>query len=222
MPKKGRKESSKKALPKGPGPKLKVAREACKLTVDEVAAQLRLSPHRLSGIEVDDYRQLGSSAFARGYLRNYARLLGVSEKEILQEFDEQKLSETITVTKPNLIAARRGNTFFDRLTRWIVAVLISGSIIAAITWWLSNQDNPTEIFSLQKIKEAEKAVKNAVSSRGHSDTVIVQPLPIQNVTQDGSSSQPLVLPKAGPMSLLDEAYSLDKIQHKLLFKSALV
>lgn len=191
-------KSSKKMA--GPGQKLKIAREERKLTVEEVAEQLRLHPTRLSEIEGDDYRELGSPAFARGYLRNYARLLSMSEQEILEEFDTHNLGETIHIERPNMVGAKqRSSTFADRLTRWIVLSLGTISVIGAITWWYINRHDENNALSIQNIKQVEQTVKEAVSSHPEAaPTVIVQPLPIQSVSESGLQTQPLTLPQANP------------------------
>ncbi len=61
----------------GFGVRLRQAREAHKLSVDEVAARLNLKPAVVLALEEDRYQHLPSAAYTRGYLRGYARLMGL-------------------------------------------------------------------------------------------------------------------------------------------------
>ncbi|MBL8472812.1 MAG: helix-turn-helix domain-containing protein [Rhodocyclaceae bacterium] len=57
------------------GERLRAAREARGLGLDSVAAQLKLHPRQVEALERDAFEQLGGHTYARGFLRNYARLL---------------------------------------------------------------------------------------------------------------------------------------------------
>jgi cytoskeleton protein RodZ len=64
------------------------AREAKGLSVDEVAHDLHLEASVIYSLESGDYAALGAPVFVRGYMRSYARLLGLSEKEVLAGMDD--------------------------------------------------------------------------------------------------------------------------------------
>lgn len=74
------------ALAQRPGRVLSEARAAKGLAVAEVAAQLRLSASQVTALEADDYERLPGPVFVRGFVRNYARLLGL---------DPEKLADSI-------------------------------------------------------------------------------------------------------------------------------
>ncbi|MGH8579281.1 MAG: helix-turn-helix domain-containing protein [Gammaproteobacteria bacterium] len=61
----------------GFGDRLRQAREAQKMAIEEVAARLNLKPAIVQALEEDQYQHLPSAAYARGYLRGYARLMRV-------------------------------------------------------------------------------------------------------------------------------------------------
>jgi cytoskeleton protein RodZ len=62
---------------------LRAARAARGLTVDEVATRLRLMHRQIDAMETDDFASLGQPVFARGFVRNYARLLQVAPEPLL-------------------------------------------------------------------------------------------------------------------------------------------
>jgi cytoskeleton protein RodZ len=67
----------------GPGRFLLHARQNKKLRIEDVAFELRLTPSQVTALEEDDYSRMPEVTYVRGYLRNYARLLGLSPDEIL-------------------------------------------------------------------------------------------------------------------------------------------
>jgi len=118
----------------GPGARLKLAREARHISIEEVAKQLRLTPQRVGYIEADDYGAMGASAFAKGYLRGYARFLGMSEDEILQTFDELGLESAIQSKKPELIHEKITPSVNPRSARRIGYLLVLGAIVLLAYW----------------------------------------------------------------------------------------
>lgn len=70
-----------------PGAILRRAREFQGMPEQEVAERLYLLPKYVGLLERDDYQALGRPAFARGYVRNYGKLLGVNETELMAAFD---------------------------------------------------------------------------------------------------------------------------------------
>ena len=64
------------------------AREARGWTLEQTAARTRILPEYLQAVEEDNYERLPEEVFAKGFVRSYARLLGLNESEILQKFHE--------------------------------------------------------------------------------------------------------------------------------------
>lgn len=59
------------------GGRLRASREKLKLSIFDVARELKLQPRQIEALERDDYAIFSSPVFVRGFLRNYARLLGL-------------------------------------------------------------------------------------------------------------------------------------------------
>lgn len=62
------------------------AREAQGLTLEEVAASTRIQEAYLKAIEEEDFPHLPQKVFAKGFVRTYARTLGLDEEEALRRF----------------------------------------------------------------------------------------------------------------------------------------
>lgn len=64
------------------------AREAKGLTLEEAAARTRILPQYLKAVEDNNYAKLPDEVFSKGFVRSYARLLGLDEGAVIRQFDE--------------------------------------------------------------------------------------------------------------------------------------
>ena len=67
------------------GDRLRAAREAKGLEIDQVAAETRIPKRHLETIEAGDFAALPSRTYAIGFTRTYARVLDLDEKEMLDQ-----------------------------------------------------------------------------------------------------------------------------------------
>ena len=77
-----------------PGSLLRQAREEKGLTIDEMSAISNLTKQTIRGIESDDYSELAGLSFVRGYLKLYAKKLGINESTVLEPFDRWKAEDS--------------------------------------------------------------------------------------------------------------------------------
>ncbi len=71
-----------------PGETLRQARESNGWTLAEVALKLNLTSSSLSNLEAGAFDKLPGHTFARGYIRAYAKLLGMDQTLLVQQFDQ--------------------------------------------------------------------------------------------------------------------------------------
>lgn len=69
----------------GCGTRLRQAREAAGLTLEDVGQRLRMPVQVVRSLEQEQWQKLGAPVFVRGQLRSYARLLGVDVSELLEQ-----------------------------------------------------------------------------------------------------------------------------------------
>ncbi|MEJ2649776.1 MAG: helix-turn-helix domain-containing protein, partial [Sedimentisphaerales bacterium] len=69
-----------------PGNRLRQAREQSGLSRKEVATHLKLSQEKIEALERGEVDQLAAPVFVAGYLRAYAKLVGLPEEEIISDF----------------------------------------------------------------------------------------------------------------------------------------
>lgn len=87
------------------GRQLRRTREKLGLSVDDVAAELRLSGFQIQALEDDDWRRLPGATYARGYLRSYARLIGLDADQLMAGASTKEIE--ITRREPQIAAAKR-------------------------------------------------------------------------------------------------------------------
>ena len=71
-----------------PGETLRQARESNGWSLAEVALKLNLTTTSLGNLEAGAFDKLPGHTFARGYIRAYAKLLGIDQAVLVQEFDQ--------------------------------------------------------------------------------------------------------------------------------------
>lgn len=77
------------AIPAGPsvGQQLRAAREAKNFTELDVSQALKISPRQVLALESDDWASLPGNTIIRGFIRNYARLLGLDAEAFMYTLD---------------------------------------------------------------------------------------------------------------------------------------
>ena len=146
--------------PCGPGPLLRDARLARRLDIGLAADQLKLRRDVLEAMERDDYSSLPEPIYLRGYLGSYARLLGLPEREVLQQYaafkgEAKTAPAPLTPQRP----VRRQARSSDTRVRWFSYLIIAG-MAAGIGWWSyerSNHDAPVSAFTADDMEPSDIA-----------------------------------------------------------------
>jgi Uncharacterized protein conserved in bacteria len=69
------------------GERLKRERELREVSFDEVSKATRIAPRFLEALENEQWDKLPGGVFGRGFVRSIARYLGLSEENLLSEYD---------------------------------------------------------------------------------------------------------------------------------------
>jgi cytoskeleton protein RodZ len=127
-------------LRKGPGERLRAARVAAGMPIGRVASELHLHEDLLEALERDVYAQMPGRVFARGYLRNYARLVELDPDQILAAYDalfpapEEATEEGLH----RVVMGRQLRTDVDsghgvvRIVTWAIVIGLIGLLLI---WW---------------------------------------------------------------------------------------
>lgn len=82
------------SLQQSVGAQLRRAREARGMTVEGVGAAIKLAARQVEAIEADAYAELMNPTYARGFIRNYAALIGLDPQALLAQLDQQQVRAT--------------------------------------------------------------------------------------------------------------------------------
>ena len=69
------------------GQRIRAAREARGLSLSDVAQQIRIRSVYLAAIEDESWSTIGAPVYIRGFLRTYARFLGLDPEEVVAAFN---------------------------------------------------------------------------------------------------------------------------------------
>lgn len=122
-----------------PGLQLARAREKKGYTQEYVAAKLHLRVKMIELLEKDDYSQMPEAVFIRGYLRAYAKLLGISVEPLLAIFNSSYSSER--KFEKALWQSKRESHVAERFVRWLTVLIAVGVIVAVGLWWQKNKES---------------------------------------------------------------------------------
>lgn len=169
-----------------PGETLRKARENRNWSLADVAGQLNLTTQRLSQLEAGQFDQLPGHTFARGYLRAYAKLLGMDQTLIVQEFDQYTGTNASGSAVHGLGRIEEPMRLSQNLLRLVCFVLLLALAGGGFLWWqdqspsrgsessgislghveVDGADGTTEIHPLdepedQAVVDADRPVENA-------------------------------------------------------------
>lgn len=73
------------------GQQLRIGRERCGMSVDDVARALKLSSRQVESLEESEWERLPGKTMIRGFVRNYARLVGLDGQALMSELEVSAL-----------------------------------------------------------------------------------------------------------------------------------
>lgn len=124
------------ALEQGIGKLLASARQAKGMTTAEVADKLKLTARQIEAMEAEEFDKLPAAVFVRGFIRNYARLVGLDADRLLAALGDFQ-GATQTITAPSEGVAINSSP----LKRWLIYLVGGFSLflllVALLYQWLS-------------------------------------------------------------------------------------
>jgi cytoskeleton protein RodZ len=121
-------------IPMRPGDLLRYEREQKGLSIEGAARQARIKPSVLIAIETGETGEI-PSVYLRGYIRNYARFLGVNPTDLEEQLEHVRGAEP-EVQTVFTVNARRGPA-----EKWLKAssYLVASALIATLAWQFTHQ-----------------------------------------------------------------------------------
>ena len=126
------------------GERLKQARDAAGLSKQALADKLFLKVAIIEQLESDNFESNTSATFVKGYIKLYAKNVGVAAEPLLEMFEKQQGEQKQVPQKLQSFSRRVSNEATDN--RWMmVTYLILTIVIALLVIWWYQQPNTTEM-----------------------------------------------------------------------------
>ncbi len=128
----------------GPGERLQAARIQQGLSIDDVANRMHLSSGILEAIEENNFDEITAPIFVKGYLRAYARIVGLDEDDMIQQYAQYYSGEDPPISSTSNMAPEL--SVADARIKWTtyLVVLVLAALLAA-WWWNKEQNQPATI-----------------------------------------------------------------------------
>jgi cytoskeletal protein RodZ len=139
------------------GTRLKQAREARGLSLNEIATATKISPGALEALERNEYTRLPGGIFSRSFVRAYALAVGLDPEATVNEFlvelnkSEREAERLARERRPEI--SQDDREFLERqrrAVRWLRVVLLVIAIVALSLlvyqgwqWWQGRNATPT-------------------------------------------------------------------------------
>lgn len=122
----------------GAGRRLRVAREAAGLSLQQVSERLRMPVHVIRALEEEAFDKLGAPVYIRGQLRSYARMLGIADEALVES------AHVAPVRTPKLVPRTytpRARVFGEQLAKRAVYVVLTAVFVVPVWMAIDSQRN---------------------------------------------------------------------------------
>ncbi|MDU1142755.1 cytoskeleton protein RodZ [Aeromonas rivipollensis] len=172
----------------GPGQLLRNAREQLGWTREQVASRIHLRLTLIAAIEADTYDKHTSHTFIRGYLRAYAKLVGIPEETILAAYDKLGLTppDNIDMQSFSRRSRQQANDSRLKVVTWLVILVL---IALSIAWWW--QSTARRSAGDEALAASEMGTEQTVSVANVTTTVDVAD-PVLPVASDAVATELVV------------------------------
>lgn len=175
-----------------PGETLRQARESNGWSLAEVALKLNLTTTSLSNLEAGAFDKLPGHTFARGYIRAYAKLLGMDQAVLVQQFDQSTGTDSQGSSVHSLGRIEEPVRVSHTILRIVSLLLLIAVIGGGFVWW---QDQTS-----MRAKDLVSLAPEHVEVEGADGTTQIHPLdePEDQAVAEGQTegATALALPQA--------------------------
>ncbi|MCP1313102.1 RodZ domain-containing protein [Halomonas sp. 707D7] len=178
-----------------PGELLHQQRERLNVPLTDAARALNLRPAVVEGLERDHYDEIPVAAYRRGYLRAYAKYLGMDERLVLEAYtsrfaaaDTERKIAPVSVARP---PSRVGAWLFKLVTLLVIVGLIGVTVM----WWQSRGGSEPPSMGAAPTEEERSQLAGAENDAAPAlpDTPVSAPAPsdaAQQSAADVAASEP--------------------------------
>lgn len=173
--------------PSGPvgGERLRLARRENDISVRDIAKELHLDDVKVRALEKNEFDVLGAPVFAKGHLRKYAELVGISVEDVMTDYYQMNRS----VGAPPVVGPKRKSPSDFSPGPWIGAFVIIALIGGAAYWWFTKE--PASAPAIEPATLAPFSSTDSGSTADGDDAASADPQP-----EEPPPSEPAVVDSA--------------------------
>lgn len=185
------KKSSEKSQPQeltddieviGPGQILSEARKALSLSQEDVAKNLNFRLKLVQDIESDNFDKSLPTTFNRGYLRNFAKLVNVSEEDVLTSYDVLGVAEKQGAEMQSFSQGTQRQAENSRIM-WMSYLIVAIIVGSTLVWFFQEPAKISSSVAPELTEASAASVKDAKSSE-----LSVESLSIDKNNSSGESN----------------------------------
>jgi cytoskeleton protein RodZ len=175
-----------------PGKRLQRAREMQGLSQADVANSLRLPLNVVKALEEDQHDGIHAT-YLKGYLRSYARLVGVSTDLVVADIRQTLADRQAEVLKAQAAQPQMNSSHnVMKLTTLAVCTVLLG---LGVTWWRGQNDADetpvTDVVDAAPIEQSVPLIPTLAESVAVAETPVAQTdTAVQALRPEGSSDKP--------------------------------
>jgi cytoskeleton protein RodZ len=156
------------------GDLLRKQRLALGISQKQVADRLRLRETTIDAIDKNEFDLGQVDTFVKGYLRSYAKIVGLKEHDVLAAYEQHNPSAAGDSALQSFSRKTKNEKHDNNLMRltYVIVIILIG--ISSLWWWQSQQNNGVEIDAPQELVNEQ------------SDPAIV-PEPVVEITAPASN-----------------------------------
>ena len=189
-----------------PGHLLREAREERGYSQKEVARDLHLTSKVIDALEESNFDIISSSLFARGYIRSYARHLGLDGQALVAEFDAiYGVPNQNKKPMPGVHQLGQQSKPGDTWVKLISIIFVIGLVVASVLWW-QHQNGGSMLQRLNNVTLSNTAADLVVETLGEDDNSSDMELLAANPSEVGTTvSDDQAAATEAPVQTLDVA-----------------
>jgi len=188
------------------GDAFRSAREARGFTLSDVAEHIHIRSVYLAAIEAEDWSAIGAPVYVRGFIRTYARFLGLDAEELAERFSAQAPSADLSASAPAAVddheGDRRGPTIRALAAIFVALVLVAFVGYEGYEYYLYRSDASGETAAV----ESAAASATPTATDAPSPVVSAEPSPVVSAIVSPAAILPLTAKNELAVHLVERSW----------------
>ncbi len=195
---------------------LVTARNQKALSQADVADQINLPIRTIQALEEDDFEQLPEATYVRGYLRNFARAVGIDATELIAVYNDQLPVKEVEVIATN----KKTKHSYDPTIIWSTAAVFTILVGLLVNWWMDERQLPEQLIdvlnddsvqvSSTSTNSTGELISDSIQNSTDEDNVekveeIEQPSPVFEETESVNTAEDQILDSDVEQAMADES-----------------